>query len=54
MRYATEYWTLIIVAALMLAILVYVGYRPQPETPGDDTPLEHEIGGEPPPEVREP
>lgn len=54
MRYAGEYRKLVAVAVLLLAVLIYFGYRERPEAPGDDTPLEHEMGGDPPPDVREP
>jgi hypothetical protein len=54
MRYHAEYWKMITLAALVLAVLVFVAYRPQTETPGDGTPLEHELGGDPPSDVRQP
>ncbi len=54
MRYRKEFLILAVLALVIVAILLFVGYRPQTESPGDDTPLEHEAGGETPPELRQP
>lgn len=53
MRYARETTALLLVGLITVAVLVFIGYRERPETPGDNTPLEHDIGGDPPPELRE-
>lgn len=54
MHYRKEFQTLAIVATLVVGVLLIVGYWPQTETLGDDTPLEIEAGGETPPELRQP
>lgn len=54
MRHAREMAAFAVTAVVVISLLLFIGCRERPEAPGDDTPLEHEMGGDPPPEVREP
>lgn len=54
MRQRKEFKLFIVVTLAVVAALVVVAYVPTFWTPGDDTPLEHEMSGEPPAKFREP
>lgn len=54
MRYRKEFRALLVVGLVVVAVLLVVGYLPRPWVPGESTPLEHQGGGETPPEFRQP
>lgn len=53
MRYRREFKGLIIIVVAVTLVLVIVAYMPRFWDAGDNTPLEHEMSGEPPPEFRQ-